>query len=214
MAGCKRSHVDGGQLPMLKQGLGGGSVMGFGRPGRLVSAVPWRTFRVIYESRLELARLLFADFEASVRHIMAQRVADQDGWVAGELPLRETIVWAASVRVRGIPIGSLATRVFWWVMSRAWGCEQAASGKVTRRCCGGLPGVLASALRRPPRPRPTGGHPCRPGHFSTPGGPLRRLSEGADRGPSARAPCHRRSHRSGHRSRSESLASGPRGTRA
>lgn len=58
----------------------------------LVSAVPWRTFRwfkgqkhysgiywsattndhVIYESRLELARLLFADFDPSVRHIVAQ----------------------------------------------------------------------------------------------------------------------------------------------
>lgn len=58
----------------------------------LASAVPWRTFRwfkgqkyysgiywsattndhVIYESRLELARLLFADFDPSVRHIVAQ----------------------------------------------------------------------------------------------------------------------------------------------
>lgn len=56
------------------------------------SAAPWRTFRwymgqkhysgtywsaavgdlVIYESRLELARLLFADFDASVRGIVAQ----------------------------------------------------------------------------------------------------------------------------------------------
>jgi hypothetical protein len=37
---------------------------------------------VIYESRLELARLLFADFEASVRHIVAQPFllrADVDG---------------------------------------------------------------------------------------------------------------------------------------
>lgn len=58
----------------------------------LGSASPWRTFRwhkgqkhhsgsfwsaterdlVIYESRLELARLLFADFDTSVRHIVAQ----------------------------------------------------------------------------------------------------------------------------------------------
>jgi hypothetical protein len=58
----------------------------------LQSAVPWRTFRwhkgqkhysgtywaatvrdhVIYESRLELARLLFADFDPSVRGIVAQ----------------------------------------------------------------------------------------------------------------------------------------------
>lgn len=58
----------------------------------LASAAPWRTFRwfkgqkhysgiywsattkdhVIYESRLELARLLFADFDPSVRHIVAQ----------------------------------------------------------------------------------------------------------------------------------------------
>ena len=58
----------------------------------MMSAVPWRTFRwfkgqrhysgiywpattndhVIYESRLELARLLFADFDPAVRHIVAQ----------------------------------------------------------------------------------------------------------------------------------------------
>lgn len=58
----------------------------------LAGASPWRTFRwhrgqkhfpgtfwsvtvrdhVIYESRLELARLLFADFDISVRHIVAQ----------------------------------------------------------------------------------------------------------------------------------------------
>lgn len=58
----------------------------------LRTAVPWRTFRwykgqqhysgtywsatmrdhVIYESRLELARLLFADFDPSGRHIVAQ----------------------------------------------------------------------------------------------------------------------------------------------
>ncbi|MFF3515970.1 TnsA-like heteromeric transposase endonuclease subunit, partial [Streptomyces sp. NPDC002573] len=58
----------------------------------LASAIPWRTFRwykgqkyysgtywsatmrdhVIYESRLELSRLLFADFDPSVRGIVAQ----------------------------------------------------------------------------------------------------------------------------------------------
>ncbi|MBS2964770.1 TnsA-like heteromeric transposase endonuclease subunit [Actinocrinis puniceicyclus] len=58
----------------------------------LASAVPWRTFRwymgqkhysgtywsatmqdhVIYESRLELSRLLLADFDPTVRHIVAQ----------------------------------------------------------------------------------------------------------------------------------------------
>jgi len=59
---------------------------------RLASAVPWRTFRwyhgqqhfpgaywsatmsdhVIYESRLELARLLYADFDPAVRSVSAQ----------------------------------------------------------------------------------------------------------------------------------------------
>lgn len=58
----------------------------------LAAAAPWRSFRwyrgqkhysgtywsstvgghIIYESRLELARLLFADFDADVRHIVAQ----------------------------------------------------------------------------------------------------------------------------------------------
>jgi len=58
----------------------------------LAAAAPWRTFRwhqgqrhysgtywsatehghVIYESRLELARLMFADFDTRVRHIVAQ----------------------------------------------------------------------------------------------------------------------------------------------
>ena len=64
----------------------------------LALAEPWRTFRwylgqrhysgtywsstvgvpVIYESRLELARLLFADFEPSVRHIDARRSMSPD----------------------------------------------------------------------------------------------------------------------------------------
>ena len=58
----------------------------------LAAAAPWRSFRwylgqkhysgtywsstvgghVIYESRLEFARLLFADFDADIRHIVAQ----------------------------------------------------------------------------------------------------------------------------------------------
>ncbi|MEU1509127.1 hypothetical protein [Kitasatospora sp. NPDC005748] len=61
-------------------------------PASLQTAHPWRTFRwyrnqkhysgtywsatmgdhVIYESRLELSRLLFADFDPSVRAIVAQ----------------------------------------------------------------------------------------------------------------------------------------------
>ncbi|MFI9567846.1 TnsA-like heteromeric transposase endonuclease subunit [Streptomyces phaeoluteigriseus] len=61
-------------------------------PALLQTAHPWRTFRwyrdqkhysgtywsatmrdhVIYESRLELSRLLFADFDPSVRAIVAQ----------------------------------------------------------------------------------------------------------------------------------------------
>jgi hypothetical protein len=61
----------------------------------LSNAVPWRTFRwykgqrhysgtywsatmrdhVIYESRLELARLIFADFDRAVHRIVAPRAA-------------------------------------------------------------------------------------------------------------------------------------------
>ena len=60
--------------------------------GDIGTAYPWRTFRwymgqkhysgwywsttdqcsVIYESRLELCRLLYADFDLAVRHIVAQ----------------------------------------------------------------------------------------------------------------------------------------------
>lgn len=77
--------------------------------GVLRSAVPWRTFRwykgqrhysgtywsatvrdhVIYESRLELARLLFADFDPSVQQIMAQPFllkAVVDGEVRKHIP--------------------------------------------------------------------------------------------------------------------------------
>ncbi|WP_218951867.1 TnsA-like heteromeric transposase endonuclease subunit [Amycolatopsis anabasis] len=77
--------------------------------GLLSSAVPWRTFRwhkgqkhysgsfwsatendlVIYESRLELARLLFADFDVSVRRIIAQPFllrADVDGGLHKHIP--------------------------------------------------------------------------------------------------------------------------------
>jgi hypothetical protein len=75
----------------------------------LGAAAPWRTFRwhqgqmhysgtfwsatehghVIYESRLELARLLFADFDVSVRHIVAQPFllrADVDGVERRHIP--------------------------------------------------------------------------------------------------------------------------------
>jgi hypothetical protein len=78
-------------------------------PDLLGSAVPWRTFRwhkgqkhysgtywsattrdhVIYESRLELARLLFADFDPSVRGILAQPFllkAAVDGQVRKHIP--------------------------------------------------------------------------------------------------------------------------------
>ncbi|NYI88500.1 hypothetical protein HNR02_001823 [Amycolatopsis endophytica] len=44
---------------------------------------------VIYESRLELARLLFADFDASVRHIVAQPFllrAEVDGDLRRHIP--------------------------------------------------------------------------------------------------------------------------------
>lgn len=66
--------------------------VGEASPAALFAARPWRTFRwyfgqrhysgtywsaterdhVIYESRLELANLLLADFDATVRHIVAQ----------------------------------------------------------------------------------------------------------------------------------------------
>ncbi|MFD8706258.1 TnsA-like heteromeric transposase endonuclease subunit [Kitasatospora sp. NPDC059648] len=75
----------------------------------LAAAAPWRTFRwyrgqrhysgtywsatvrdhVIYESRLELARLLFADFDPSVRSIVAQPFllkAEVDGAVRKHIP--------------------------------------------------------------------------------------------------------------------------------
>jgi hypothetical protein len=77
--------------------------------GLLRDARPWRTFRcykgqqhcsgtywsstvgdhVIYESRLELGRLLFADFAQEVRHIVAQPFllkADLDGKVRKHIP--------------------------------------------------------------------------------------------------------------------------------
>ncbi|NJP42976.1 TnsA-like heteromeric transposase endonuclease subunit [Streptomyces sp. PRB2-1] len=77
--------------------------------GLLREARPWRTFRwhkgqqhysgtywsatvgdhVIYESRLELGRLLFADFASEVRHIVAQPFllkADIDGKVCKHIP--------------------------------------------------------------------------------------------------------------------------------
>ncbi|MFF0813319.1 TnsA-like heteromeric transposase endonuclease subunit [Streptomyces albogriseolus] len=77
--------------------------------GRLAEAAPWRTFRsyrgqqhfsgaywsatlrdhVIYESRLELARLLFADFDPSVWGIVAQPFlmkVEVDGKVRRHVP--------------------------------------------------------------------------------------------------------------------------------
>ncbi|MFE2033876.1 TnsA-like heteromeric transposase endonuclease subunit [Streptomyces scopuliridis] len=77
--------------------------------GLLREARPWRTFRwfkgqqhysgtywsatvgdhVIYESRLELGRLLFADFDPAVQHIVAQPFllkADVDGKVRKHIP--------------------------------------------------------------------------------------------------------------------------------
>lgn len=77
--------------------------------GALAAASPWRTFRwykgqkhysgsfwsatendlVIYESRLELARLLFADFDVSVQHIVAQPFllrGDVDGVLRRHIP--------------------------------------------------------------------------------------------------------------------------------
>jgi hypothetical protein len=75
----------------------------------LILALPWRTFRwckgqkhysgafwcatvrdlVIYESRLESARLMFADFDASVHHVVAQPFllkADVAGSVRRHIP--------------------------------------------------------------------------------------------------------------------------------
>ncbi|MFE3783344.1 TnsA-like heteromeric transposase endonuclease subunit [Amycolatopsis sp. NPDC059090] len=77
--------------------------------GALTGAAPWRTFRwregqkhysgnfwsatendfVIYESRLELTRLLFADFDQSVQHIVAQPFmlqVDVDGVLRQHIP--------------------------------------------------------------------------------------------------------------------------------
>ncbi|MGI5512979.1 TnsA-like heteromeric transposase endonuclease subunit [Streptomyces sp. CA-106131] len=76
---------------------------------QLAAAAPWRTFRwyrgqrhysgtywsatmrdhVIYESRLELARLLFADFDPSVRRVVAQPFllkTEVDGAVRKHIP--------------------------------------------------------------------------------------------------------------------------------
>ena len=78
-------------------------------PTALFRAAPWRTFRwyfgqrhysgtywsaterdhVIYESRLELANLILADFDLSVHHIVAQPLqltADVDGQKRRHIP--------------------------------------------------------------------------------------------------------------------------------
>lgn len=83
----------------------------------LFRATPWRTFcwcfgqrhysgrywsatqrgHVIYESRLELANLLLADFNPAVRHIVAQPFlmrAEMDGQVRKHIP---DYLWAATL---------------------------------------------------------------------------------------------------------------------
>lgn len=85
-------------------------------PAALVHAAPWRTFRwyfgqrhysgtywsatqrdhVIYESRLELANLLLADFDPAVHHIVAQPFllcAEVDGKVRKHIP---DYLWATN----------------------------------------------------------------------------------------------------------------------
>jgi hypothetical protein len=92
----------------------------------LATASPWRTFRwyksqknysgsfwsatendvVIYESRLELARLLFADFDTSVRHIVAQPFllrAKVDGDLRRHIPDYLLFTDAEPVGLRLIP---------------------------------------------------------------------------------------------------------------
>ena len=120
----------------------------------LGSVVPWRTFRwsqgqkhysgtfwsateeghVIYESRLELARLLFADFDLSVRHIVAQPFllrADVDNVVRKHIPDYLLFTDTGPVVVDVKPRRRLATPantvIFGWtrraVESRGWRYE-------------------------------------------------------------------------------------------
>ncbi|MFJ1610716.1 TnsA-like heteromeric transposase endonuclease subunit [Streptomyces sp. NPDC088253] len=102
-----------GSATVQTRSAGKGEVEEFGfceaPVGRLLDAGPWRTFRwhlgqkhysgsywsatehghVIYESRLELARLLYADFDADVLRIIAQpflMTAHVDGAVRRHIP--------------------------------------------------------------------------------------------------------------------------------
>ncbi|MET8680706.1 TnsA-like heteromeric transposase endonuclease subunit [Streptomyces sp. NPDC004647] len=120
----------------------------------LQSAVPWRTFRwykgqqhysgtywsattrdhVIYESRLELARLLFADFDPSVRHIVAQPFlmkATVEGKVRKHIPDYLLVTEQGPVVVDVKPLHHLSKAdvsfTFDWVRQavefRGWGFE-------------------------------------------------------------------------------------------
>jgi hypothetical protein len=117
-------------------------------------ASPWRTFRwykgqkhysgffwaatehdlVIYESRLELARLLFADFDASVRHIVAQPFllrAEVDGELRRHVPdyllFTETDVVVVDVKPRHRVVRPENAVTFAWtkrvVEARGWRYE-------------------------------------------------------------------------------------------
>jgi hypothetical protein len=117
----------------------------------LILALPWRTFRwykgqkhysgafwsaterdlVIYESRLELARLLFADFDVSVRHIVAQPFllkAEVDGATRKHIPdyllLTDTGPLVVDVKPRHRALRSENAFTFAWtekvVQTRGW----------------------------------------------------------------------------------------------
>lgn len=120
----------------------------------LASALPWRTFRwhkgqkhysgaywssterdlVIYESRLELARVLFADFDTSVRHVVAQPFllqADVAGAVRKHVPdyllLTHTAPLVVDVKPRQRAVKTENVFTFGWtrqvVESRGWRYE-------------------------------------------------------------------------------------------
>ncbi|GLV77082.1 TnsA-like heteromeric transposase endonuclease subunit [Streptomyces hygroscopicus] len=116
----------------------------------LCSATPWRTFRwyrgqkhysgtywsatmrdhVIYESRLELARLLFADFDPSVRDIVAQPFllkAVVGGEVCKHIPDYFLITEHGPVVVDVKPSAPVVAFTFAWtrqaVESRGWRYE-------------------------------------------------------------------------------------------
>jgi hypothetical protein len=120
----------------------------------LILALPWRTFRwykgqkhysgafwsaterdlVIYESRLELARLLFADFDVSVRHIVAQPFllkAEVDGATRKHIPdyllLTDTGPLVVDVKPRHRAIRPENAFTFAWtkqvIQTRGWRYE-------------------------------------------------------------------------------------------